>query len=598
MNELPPGRTPMVIRNIADAIAAIPYLFGFHPVESLVVIGYDGPHNTCAIRIDLPSEDPHEPAERVAAMLADNHFRQSLIVGYGPKDRVDRAAATTGARLLHHGMAVTDAARVTDGHWWSLTAPDADGRPCDISTSVVAAQATYSGHVALADRSELRRTVAPQTGPPHTTMQQATQKIEDHLKTWKETLPTSQYRHHLIHKGLTLLATLLNYPPQTHTTEPTQEHPTNTTTASPPSARAIDAAAQVVPVDRHPVDAAGAALEGAAEPNDSAEAHSQEIAKSGGKRPATATTAGPAGAPSVRAGDAAAQVVPVDRHPVDAAGAALEGAAEPNESAEAHSQEIAKSGGKRPATATTASPPDASPQRAAGAVGRASETSERPAGAPVPGADLTAEAEPTAPRVPRDAGSAVTAGFANPAKAVKRAGECAAWGEERPAQVAGERAPEAPGLTDAAPLSGERRKASSGYDQARQPGSAGAGRRRTPRDEEVAWLGFALRELRVRDEAWVRINEDDPTEDIRFWRDILRRVDERFTDAPACLLAYAAYVGGDGSLANVALDRASPDYSMAALLRSVIDAGVPPSEVRLRMSPEELADIYAEEERE
>jgi len=107
-----------------------------------------------------------------------------------------------------------------------------------------------------------------------------------------------------------------------------------------------------------------------------------------------------------------------------------------------------------------------------------------------------------------------------------------------------------------------------------------------------------LRELRVRDEAWVRINEDDPTEDIRFWRDILRRVDERFADAPASLLAYAAYVGGDGSLANVALDRASPDYSMAALLRSVIDAGVPPSEVRLRMSPEELADIYAEEERE
>ena len=185
-----------------------------------------------------------------------------------------------------------------------------------------------------------------------------------------------------------------------------------------------------------------------------------------------------------------------------------------------------------------------------------------------------------------------------PTKAAKRAGECVAWGEERPTQVAGKRAPEARGLTDAAPLSGERREADSGRDQAHQPGSAGAGGRRTPRDEEVAWLGFALRELRVRDEAWVRINEDDPTEDIRFWRDILRRVDERFADAPASLLAYAAYVGGDGSLANVALDRASPGYSMAALLRSVIDAGVPPSEVRLRMSPEELADIYAEEERE
>ena len=55
-------------------------------------------------------------------------------------------------------------------------------------------------------------------------------------------------------------------------------------------------------------------------------------------------------------------------------------------------------------------------------------------------------------------------------------------------------------------------------------------------------------------------------------------------DAPVCtLLAWTAYARGDGALANVALDRAlagRPDYSLALLLRSCLDAGVRPEEVR------------------
>jgi hypothetical protein len=37
------GRTPLVIRSIPDAIAAVPYLLGFHPADSIVVIGFGGP---------------------------------------------------------------------------------------------------------------------------------------------------------------------------------------------------------------------------------------------------------------------------------------------------------------------------------------------------------------------------------------------------------------------------------------------------------------------------------------------------------------------------------------------------------------------------
>ncbi|MBA9004328.1 DUF4192 domain-containing protein [Thermomonospora cellulosilytica] len=120
-----------------------------------------------------------------------------------------------------------------------------------------------------------------------------------------------------------------------------------------------------------------------------------------------------------------------------------------------------------------------------------------------------------------------------------------------------------------------------------------------PTDDETAWLGVLLTDLRVRDEAWVRINADDPANDITLWRHVVQRVHSPYVPAPACLLAYAAYCTGDGGLANVALDRAAeadPAYSLAALLREVIHAAIPPSRARLHMTPEQLATAYAEQE--
>lgn len=47
----------------------------------------------------------------------------------------------------------------------------------------------------------------------------------------------------------------------------------------------------------------------------------------------------------------------------------------------------------------------------------------------------------------------------------------------------------------------------------------------------------------------------------------------------------------------MALERAldvDPAYSMAILLREVINAGIPPSKVRLHMTPDQLAAAYNE----
>jgi phage FluMu protein gp41 len=114
-------------------------------------------------------------------------------------------------------------------------------------------------------------------------------------------------------------------------------------------------------------------------------------------------------------------------------------------------------------------------------------------------------------------------------------------------------------------------------------------------DYELARIAVALRDLRVRDDAWARMDPAHAEAHLRLWIDVVRRAQPGYAAAPAALLAFVAWQSGDGTLANVALDRALADdatYSMAMLLRQVISAGAPPSLARLPMTPEEVAASY------
>jgi hypothetical protein len=117
--------------------------------------------------------------------------------------------------------------------------------------------------------------------------------------------------------------------------------------------------------------------------------------------------------------------------------------------------------------------------------------------------------------------------------------------------------------------------------------------------EAAAWLTVVLRDLRVRDDAWARMEPDHRQAHLRMWTDLTRMARPGFVSAPASLLAFVAWQSGNGALANVALDRAledDPDYSMAQLLREAVDSGAPPSLARLPMTPEEVAASYDKQE--
>jgi hypothetical protein len=116
-----------------------------------------------------------------------------------------------------------------------------------------------------------------------------------------------------------------------------------------------------------------------------------------------------------------------------------------------------------------------------------------------------------------------------------------------------------------------------------------------PAGNALAWLSVMLRDLRVRDDAWARMDPDYKDAHLRLWTDLTRLARPGYIAPAASLLAFVAWQTGNGALANVALDRAlsdNPGYSMAHLLRQAIDGGAPPSMARPPMTPEEVAAAY------
>ena len=116
-------------------------------------------------------------------------------------------------------------------------------------------------------------------------------------------------------------------------------------------------------------------------------------------------------------------------------------------------------------------------------------------------------------------------------------------------------------------------------------------------DDLAAWLVVSLAQLPVRDDAWARMEPGHRDVHRRLWTDLVRGAADPWVPAPAALLAFTAWQCGEGALASIAIDRAlacDPRYSMALLLREILDAGVPPSAARLPMSPEEVERSYAD----
>jgi hypothetical protein len=178
-----------------DLLAAVPYMLGFHPSDSVVVLALRDTAVVFQLRGNLPAPDEVPGfAAYYARLVLRQRADAALLVGYGEGAAVTPVLLATAEALRRHGVVIPEMLRAHGGRFWSYLCHDprccpADGTPYDVTSSPVAAHATVSGCVALPSRAELERRLAPVAGPARAAMREATSRAGERLADLVATRP-------------------------------------------------------------------------------------------------------------------------------------------------------------------------------------------------------------------------------------------------------------------------------------------------------------------------------------------------------------------------------------------------------------------------
>ncbi|AWS48947.1 DUF4192 domain-containing protein [Streptosporangium sp. 'caverna'] len=195
-NQPPSGRpTPrpapqprLLLGSTEDILGAVPYLLGFHPAESLIVIGLEGEppkgrlHLT--VRWDLPLAAPG--LGQIIPLFRKEGITQVVVIGYGPGPLVTPAVDVAIELFRQSDLTLVDALRVEDGRYWSYICSrtdccPGDGTPYEQEANAIAAQAIVHGLVALPDRETLERSLDAVDGPARAAMREVTARVTEEL---------------------------------------------------------------------------------------------------------------------------------------------------------------------------------------------------------------------------------------------------------------------------------------------------------------------------------------------------------------------------------------------------------------------------------
>ncbi|MFD9486829.1 DUF4192 domain-containing protein [Streptomyces sp. NPDC059991] len=190
---LPDDDPQLTLRSPAELADALPYLMGFHPTDSVVMVALHGRRGRFGGRLRLgipraPGEWPHV-AEQLAECLVTGSERRGprpdAIIVFLCQDPDPAGEVTAGhvmerlrplAQLLRTAcgaldVPVLEALCISDGRYWSYCCPDARCCPPEGNvlalpgTSVLAAAATFAGLQVRGSLREMEARLAPWRRP-------------------------------------------------------------------------------------------------------------------------------------------------------------------------------------------------------------------------------------------------------------------------------------------------------------------------------------------------------------------------------------------------------------------------------------------------
>lgn len=185
-----------------DIIAAVPYLLGFHPEDSLVVIAVTARHVNVILRYDLP--DPTATSERdlasdladqLANILAQHKTDTIALLGYGTADRARPVLIAAIARLAGL-LTIREALLVTGTRFWSLLCAECnppEGIEIDSPATLPAAQFTALGFAPFPSRDAIAAAIGPMEGPTAEAMRTAVDRAAANLPPIGASGPDSRH---------------------------------------------------------------------------------------------------------------------------------------------------------------------------------------------------------------------------------------------------------------------------------------------------------------------------------------------------------------------------------------------------------------------
>lgn len=104
--------------------------------------------------------------------------------------------------------------------------------------------------------------------------------------------------------------------------------------------------------------------------------------------------------------------------------------------------------------------------------------------------------------------------------------------------------------------------------------------RTLPSEREAAAMLLTIQVGALRDAAWATLRREEAELHVALWSDLVRRAPASLMPAAAAVLAFAAWLQGDGALAWCALDRCltvAPQQSLGTLVAHILASAMPPS---------------------
>ena len=154
-----------------DLITAVPFLIGFHPTDSVVLISVKDGAIGLAMRIDVPARLDSDAIDLLAHHFIRDEAEAALLVAYMPdtRDDGDSLLISLGAGLMRNGLHIQESIVVRGGRYRSIICRDSTCCPPagkampEIDKSEIAAEHVIAGiPMPYSDIADLIETIAPE----------------------------------------------------------------------------------------------------------------------------------------------------------------------------------------------------------------------------------------------------------------------------------------------------------------------------------------------------------------------------------------------------------------------------------------------------